>query len=171
MNNWFKFCIYSFLFWITHGCIIQKRMYILIGPRNGQKLLPPSWSHVWYIKTQNKWQWDEIQECIEVLDNLFKQPEIKKKKIVKSKVILFFVKLKNKFLKNDLKKENILDSAVKSWNSISKKCICHRYMRKMQNIAIFWGLEREDHFLEIRGFYLMKLSRVKWFKIYHIFGD
>ena len=94
-----------------------------------------------------------------------------KKKIVKSKVILFFVKLKNKFLKNDLKKENILDSAVKSWNSISKKCICHRYMRKMQNIAIFWGLEREDHFLEIRGFYLMKLSRVKWFKIYHIFGD
>lgn len=171
MNNWFKFCIYSFLFWIiTHGCIIQKRMYILIGPRNGQKLLPPSWSHVWYIKTQNKWQWDEIQECIEVLDNLFKQPEIKKNREIKSNS--FFREIEKQILKKWFKKRKyILDSAVKSWNSIPKKCICHRYMRKMQNIAIFWGLEREDHFLEIRGFYLRKLSRVKWFKIYHIFGE
>ena len=94
----------------------------------------------------------------------------KKKKSWNQKKFFFSWNWKTNF-KKWFKKENILDSAVKSWNSISKKCICHRYMRKMQNIAIFWGLEREDHFLEIRGFYLMKLSRVKWFKIYHIFGE
>ena len=49
-------------------------MKAFVWPRYRQELLPPSWGNIWDIETKNKWQRNQIEECIKVSDNTFKKP-------------------------------------------------------------------------------------------------
>ena len=55
--------------------ITSNRVEELVGPGDGQELLPPAGGHVRDIETKDKGERDEIKECIEVFDYAFKQPE------------------------------------------------------------------------------------------------
>ena len=56
--------------WNVAGDCVKE----LIRPRNCQKLLPPSRSHIGHVETEDERQWNKTQECIEVFDYAFKQP-------------------------------------------------------------------------------------------------
>ena len=46
-----------------------------VWPGNGEELLPPSGSNVGDVEAEYEGEGDQTEECIEVFDYAFKQPE------------------------------------------------------------------------------------------------
>ena len=49
-------------------------MVELVGPGDGQELLPPAGRHEGDVEAKHKGERDECEESIKVLDNAFKEP-------------------------------------------------------------------------------------------------
>ena len=68
-----------------HASLLVKAWYKagdgvvgFVRPRNCEKLLPPSSSHIRHVETKDEGEGNHVKECIEVFDYAFKQPETEK---------------------------------------------------------------------------------------------
>lgn len=54
----------------------------LVWPGDGEELLPPPRRNVGYVEAEDEGQRDQVQECIKVLHNRFKQSETDNKQVL-----------------------------------------------------------------------------------------
>ena len=60
---------------VVAGDVAGDGVEALVGPGDGQKLLPPPRGHVRHVETQDEGEGNEVEECIEVFHNALKQSE------------------------------------------------------------------------------------------------
>ena len=60
---------------VVAGDVAGDGVEALVGPGDGQELLPPPWGHVGDVEAQDKGQGNEVEERIKVFHNTLEQSE------------------------------------------------------------------------------------------------